>query len=129
MSTHGATPARRTRRFTGASESGRAYLEPARRAEILIPPRVRRARGATFARAVHLSRRRFLQLSSDPSYGPYQPYTFMSMDIDLVSVSDDVSVLSGWNLPLQNIPDFRWAFGAALLGAYLTVGWVRAAQR
>jgi hypothetical protein len=75
------------------------------------------------------SRRRFLQLLSDPSYGPYEPYKFMSMDIDLVPVSDNVSVLSGWNLPLQNIPDFRWAFGAALLGVYLTVGWARAVQR
>ena len=72
------------------------------------------------------SRRRFLQLLSDPSYGPYEPYKFMSMEIDLVPVANDVSVLSGISLPLQNIPDFRWAFGAALLGTYLAVGWHRA---
>ncbi len=73
------------------------------------------------------SRRRFLQLLSDPSYGPYEPYKFMSMEIDLVPVANDVSVLSGISLPLQNVPDFRWAFGAALLGTYLAVGWHRAA--
>ena len=75
------------------------------------------------------SRRKFLQLLSDPSYGPYEPFKFMSMDIDLVPVADDVSVLSGINLPLQNIPDFRWAFGATLLGLYLAVGWHRASRR
>ena len=73
------------------------------------------------------NRRTFLQLLSDPSHGPYEPYKFMSMDIDLVPVADDVSVLSGISLPLQNIPDFRWAFGAALLGTYLAAGWHRAA--
>lgn len=74
-------------------------------------------------------RRRFLQLLCDPSYGPYEPYKFMSMDIDLVPVAANVSVLSGINLPLQNIPDFRWAFGATLLGLYLALGWLRAARR
>lgn len=75
------------------------------------------------------SRRRFLQLLSDPSYGPYEPYKFMSMDIDLVPVSDDVSVVSGINLPIQNIPDFRWAFGSLLLALFMVLGWARASRR
>lgn len=72
------------------------------------------------------SRRRFLQLLSDPSYSPYEPYKFMSMEIDLVPVADDISVLSGINLPLQSLPDFRWAFGAGLLAVFLAMGWRRA---
>ena len=46
----------------------------------------------------------------------------MSMDIDLMPLDDDVSVLSGNNLPLQNVPKFRLAFGAAPPALYLAVG-------
>ncbi len=61
------------------------------------------------------SRRMFLQLLADPSYGPYEPYKFMSMEIDLVPVKATV------------IPDPRWLVGGTLLALYLAVGWKRAA--
>jgi hypothetical protein len=63
------------------------------------------------------SRRMFLQLLSDPSYGPYEPYKFMSMEIDLVPVKATV------------IPDARWIAGGGLLALFLAAGWKRAARR
>ena len=64
------------------------------------------------------SRRTFLQLLSDPSYGPLEPYKFMALEIDLVPVSGD-----------RVIPDFRWIFGSALLVLFLAVGWKRPERR
>ena len=61
------------------------------------------------------SRRKFLQLLADPSYGPLEPYKLMSMELDLVAVSGDVQ-----------IPDARLMVGAGLLGSFLAVGWARA---
>jgi hypothetical protein len=63
------------------------------------------------------SRRKFLQLLADPSYGPLEPYKLMSMDLDLVAVSGDVQ-----------IPDARLIVGGALLTLFLAVGWKRAAR-
>jgi hypothetical protein len=64
------------------------------------------------------SRRKFLQLLSDPSYGPLEPYKLMSMELDLVAVSGD-----------QQIPDARWVVGAGLLALFLAVGWGRATRK
>ena len=61
------------------------------------------------------SRRTFLKLLSDPSYGPLEPYKFMALEIDLVPVSGD-----------KVIPDFRWIVGGGLLALFLAVGWARA---
>jgi hypothetical protein len=60
------------------------------------------------------SRRRFLQLLADPSYGPYEPYKFMSMEIDLVPVE------------ATTIPDVRWIVGGGLLALSLVAGWAAA---
>lgn len=60
------------------------------------------------------SRRRFLQLLSNPSYGPYEPYKFMSMEIDLVPVQATV------------MPDFRWIVGGGLAALFFLVGHHRA---
>lgn len=62
------------------------------------------------------SRRKFLQLLAHPSYGPYEPYKFMSMEIDLVPVKATV------------IPDPRWIVGGGLLALYLGMGWKRATR-
>jgi hypothetical protein len=63
------------------------------------------------------SRRRFLQLLSDPSYSPYEPYKTMAMEIDLVPLEGTV------------IPDLRWIVGGGLLALYLAVGWTRASRK
>ena len=63
------------------------------------------------------SRRTFLKLLSDPSYGPFEPYKFMALEIDLVPVSGD-----------KVIPDARWIVGGALLALFTAVGWGRAAR-
>jgi hypothetical protein len=64
------------------------------------------------------SRRRFLKLLSDPSYGPLEPYKFMALEIDLVPVSGD-----------KVIPDFRWLAGGSLLAFFLGLGWARSSWR
>ena len=61
------------------------------------------------------SRRTFLKLLSDPSYGPFEPYKFMALEIDLIPVSGD-----------KVIPDARWIVGGAALALFLAVGWARA---
>ena len=61
------------------------------------------------------SRRTFLKLLSDPSYGPVEPYKFMAMELDLVPVSGDTV-----------IPDLRWVLGGGFLILFLLAGWVRA---
>ena len=61
------------------------------------------------------SRRTFLKLLSDPSYGPFEPYKFMALEIDLVPVSGD-----------KIIPDARWLVGGSALALFLAVGWARA---
>lgn len=63
------------------------------------------------------SRRTFLQLLSDPSYAPYEPYKFMSMEIDLLPVEAKL------------IPDFRWVVGSGLVAFFLALGWKRASGR
>lgn len=63
------------------------------------------------------SRRKFLQLLSEPSYGPLEPYKLMSMELDMTPVSGDIQ-----------IPDPRWIVGGGLLALYLGVGWTRAAR-
>jgi hypothetical protein len=52
------------------------------------------------------SRRMVLQLLSDPSYGPYEPCKFVSMEIDLVPVKATM------------IPDARWLVSGSLLALY-----------
>ena len=64
------------------------------------------------------SRRKFLQLLADPSYGPLEPYKLMSMELDLVAVSGDVQV-----------PDARLIVGGGLLGLFLGVGCLRTRHR
>jgi hypothetical protein len=61
------------------------------------------------------SRRTFLKLLADPSYGPFEPYKFMALEIDLVPVSGD-----------KVIPDARWIVGGSLLALFLAMGWRRA---
>jgi hypothetical protein len=62
------------------------------------------------------SRRTLLELVSDPSYAPAEPYKFMAMELDLVPVSGGMV-----------IPDLRWLVGGALIMIFLLVGWARAA--
>ena len=64
------------------------------------------------------SRRTFLELLSDPSYGPMEPYKFMALEIDLVPVSSTMV-----------IPDLRLIVGSSPLVLFLAVNWLRAARR
>jgi hypothetical protein len=64
------------------------------------------------------SRRKFLELLSDPFYAEVEPYKFMALDEDLVPISGG-----------RVLPDFRWVAGGSLLAMYLGVGWWRAARR
>ncbi|MFZ0323709.1 MAG: hypothetical protein WAN48_06210 [Actinomycetes bacterium] len=64
------------------------------------------------------SRRTFLRLLADPSYGPLEPYKFMALEIDLVPVSGD-----------KVIPDPRWVVGGGLLALALAAGWLGASRR
>ena len=61
------------------------------------------------------SRRTFLKLLSNPSYGPFEPYKFMALEIDLIPVSGE-----------KVIPDARWIVGGGALALFLAVGWARA---
>ena len=63
------------------------------------------------------SRRTFLQLLSDPAYGPMEPYKFMALEIDLVPVSGDMVV-----------PDLRLLVGGVFLILFLAVNWYLAAH-
>lgn len=63
------------------------------------------------------SRRAFLKLLCDPSYGPLEPYKFIALQIDLVPVSGDTV-----------IPDLRFIVAASLLSIFLAVNWGRDAR-
>lgn len=60
------------------------------------------------------SRRAFLNLLCDPSYGPMEPYKFIALEIDLVPVSGD-----------RIIPDLRLIVGGSLVALFLAVNWLR----
>ena len=64
------------------------------------------------------SRRKFLQLLSEPSYQKLEPYKIMSMELDMTPVSGDLQV-----------PDARPVVGAGLVSLFLAVGWARASHR
>ncbi|MDR3415914.1 MAG: hypothetical protein P4L83_07000 [Nevskia sp.] len=64
------------------------------------------------------SRRAFLELLSDPAYGPIEPYKLMALQVLLVPVSAELV-----------IPELRWLAGGALLVLFLATGWLRAARR
>lgn len=63
------------------------------------------------------NRRAFLDLLTDPAYGPILPYKLMSLEVVLVPVRGDLVV-----------PDLRWLAGSLLLITFLGVGWLRAAR-
>jgi hypothetical protein len=58
------------------------------------------------------NRRAFLELITDPAYGPVMPYKLMSLDVVLVPVTGDLL-----------IPDLRLLAGVALLALFLAAGW------
>jgi hypothetical protein len=64
------------------------------------------------------SRRKFLDLLSDPYYAEVVPYKFMALREDLVPISGD-----------RVLPDFRLVVGGSLLAAFLAIGWLRAVRR
>jgi hypothetical protein len=64
------------------------------------------------------SRRKFLQLLSEPSYQKLEPYKIMSMELDMTPVSGDVQV-----------PDARLVVGAGLVSLFLALGWARASRQ
>lgn len=64
------------------------------------------------------NRRAFLQLVSDPRYGPLEPYKAMALEFLLVPVQD-----------LTVVPDPHIIVGALLLLIFLAVGWRRAARK
>lgn len=61
------------------------------------------------------SRRAFLELLSDPAYGPIEPYKLMALQVVLTPVRDDIVV-----------PELRWSVAAAVLILFLLVAWRRA---
>lgn len=63
------------------------------------------------------SRRAFLNLLCDPSFGPMEPYKFIALEVDLVPVSGD-----------RVIPDLRIIAGASLLALFLGINWRRSAR-
>jgi hypothetical protein len=63
------------------------------------------------------SRRAFLELVTDPRYGPIAPYKLIAEDVVLIPVDAEVV-----------LPDMRLAAGALLLVAFLAFGWWRAAR-
>jgi hypothetical protein len=66
----------------------------------------------------YASRRDFLNLLTDPAYAPFAPYKLMALQVALTPMSGDVI-----------IPDASLALAAALLTAFLLIGWVRANRR
>ena len=64
------------------------------------------------------SRRTFLKLLADPSYAPYEPYKFISMQLDLVPAGADML-----------LPDLRWVAGSILLFIFMAIGWFRSSRR
>jgi hypothetical protein len=63
------------------------------------------------------SRRAFLELLCDPSYGPMEPYKFIAVEIDLVPVSGG-----------RFFPDLRLVAATSLLALFLAINWLRRAQ-
>jgi hypothetical protein len=63
------------------------------------------------------SRRAFLELVTDPRYGPIAPYKLMAEDVVLIPVDAEVV-----------LPAMRLAAGTLLLAAFLALGWWRAAR-
>ncbi len=61
------------------------------------------------------NRRTLLKLLSDPAYAAAEPYKFMAMVLDLVSVSGRIV-----------LPDLRWLLGGGLIIIFLLSAWVRA---
>jgi hypothetical protein len=64
------------------------------------------------------SRRAFLELVTDPRYGPIAPYKLMAEDVVLIPVDAEIV-----------LPDMRLAAGALLLAVFLALGWWRASRR
>jgi uncharacterized protein (DUF1330 family) len=64
------------------------------------------------------SRRAFLELVTDPAYGPIAPYKFMALDIVLTPTTSELV-----------LPNLWVAAGALLLMVFLATGWFRAARR
>jgi hypothetical protein len=63
------------------------------------------------------NRRAFLELLTDPAYGPVLPYKLMALQVVLVPVRGDLVV-----------PDLRWLAAALGLMVFLGTGWLRAAR-
>lgn len=61
------------------------------------------------------NRRMFLKLLADPKYGPYAPYKFMAVGLDLVPVAAS-----------SIIPDLRIVVGVSLLVLFLAINWFSA---
>ncbi len=59
----------------------------------------------------YTSRRHFFRLVSNPAYGPFAPYKFASLHLDLVPTRLEIA-----------LPDMRLALGALLLLLYVLVG-------
>jgi hypothetical protein len=64
------------------------------------------------------SRRAFMQLVTDPAYGPGEPYKLMALKVVLTPTSGEVVV-----------PELTWLVGGALFALFLAAGWWRAARR
>lgn len=64
------------------------------------------------------SRRAFLSLVTDPSYGPIEPYKLMGLEVVLSPTSPELI-----------LPDLWLATGAALMMLFLGLGWWRALDR
>jgi hypothetical protein len=119
--------------FSGTPEEANAYYErsitPLWLSHAAYPILAGALQGATLLnfqpekawdRAVvcrYPSRRAFLELLCDPSYGPMEPYKFIALEIDLVPVSGD-----------RVIPDLRFIVGPSLLALFLAVNWLRSAR-
>lgn len=64
------------------------------------------------------SRRAFMDLVTDPAYGPGEPYKIMALKVVLTPTTQEVV-----------IPELTWLVGGLLLIVYLAIGWRRAARR
>lgn len=63
------------------------------------------------------SRRSFLDLVTEPAYGPIEPYKLMALEVVLVPLSGEVI-----------LPDIRLVTVATALVIFLAAGWIRAAR-
>lgn len=64
------------------------------------------------------SRRAFLDMMTDPAYGPIEPYKLMAFDTYVAPMSAEVIV-----------PDVRFVAAVTALAIFLAAGWWRAAHR